>query len=90
MVSIVASAWSMRASIARHNKAWCSLNRPAIASSSWGILDRIRPLAISANTVASRSPAMSASIISRPDLVRTLDATDDNFTPASSRTLCNR
>ena len=28
--------------------------------------------------------------MSRPDLVNTLDATDDNFTPASSRTLWSR
>jgi len=33
---------------------------------------------------------MRASIISRPDLVSTDDATDDSFTPASSRTLCRR
>jgi hypothetical protein len=33
---------------------------------------------------------MSASIISRPDFVNTLEATDDNFTPASSRTLWSR
>ena len=33
---------------------------------------------------------MRASIISRPDLVSTDDATDDSFTPASSRTLWRR
>lgn len=33
---------------------------------------------------------MSASIISRPDLVSTLEATEDSFTPASSSTLCSR
>jgi hypothetical protein len=50
----------------------------------------MRPLAISANAVGSRWPAMRASIISRPDWVSTDDATDDSFTPASSRTLCRR
>ena len=87
---MVASAWSMRASMARHSRAWWALNRPARASLSSGILARIRPLAISASTDGSRWPATRASIISRPDLVSTDDATDDSFTPASSRTLCRR
>ena len=55
-----------------------------------GSLLRIRPMAISASTAGSRSPAMSASIMLRPDIDSTSDATDVNLIPASWSTFSRR
>ena len=53
------------------------------ASVSAGILARILPLATSASTVGSASPAMNISVIARLDFDHTVDATDVNLIPAS-------
>jgi hypothetical protein len=48
------------------------------------------PFASSASLAPSRSPAISASIIARPDWVRTPKATDVSLIPASCRTFSKR
>src|SRR5664280_2603298 len=62
-----ASIASIRASILVSRNAWWSLNRPTNASSSWLILTRMRARASCARTFGSRSPAISAAIIARPE-----------------------
>ena len=57
---------------------------PANASSSSLILARIRALARSASTPGSRSPAISAANIARPETPKMSLATTDSLTPASS------
>jgi hypothetical protein len=51
---------------------------------------RIRPWASSARIRGSRSPAISASIIARPDLVNLEEATAPSLITASSRVLSTR
>jgi hypothetical protein len=55
-----------------------------------GILLRILPRARLANTIGSRCPAMSASIMSRAERVVSVEATESILTPLSSRTLAKR
>ena len=55
-----------------------------------GILLRILPRASSASTAGSRSPAISASIMSRADRVVSVEATESILMPPSSRTLASR
>ena len=55
-----------------------------------GILFRITPRANSANTRGSRSPAISASIMSRADRVVILEATESILMPPSSSTFDSR
>ena len=74
----------------RATTAWCEPKRPAMASASCGSLARSLPLASSASTRGSRSPAISASIIARPDWVSTLDATLVSLIPASWSSFSNR
>jgi hypothetical protein len=62
-----ASMASIRASILVSRNAWWPLNRPTKASSSWLILMRMRARASCARTFGSRSPAISAAIIARPE-----------------------
>lgn len=64
--------------------------RPLIASRSWGILTRSRPLASSARTLGSRSPAISALSIGPSDCPSTSEATESSLMPASSRVFCTR
>jgi hypothetical protein len=54
--------WSM---IWRQSSAWCAPKFPSRATSSRSILSRMRPLAMSAKTAGSCSPAIIASIIAR-------------------------
>ncbi len=63
--------------------AWLGPKWPVRASVSAGIFGRILPLARSARRSPSRSPAMRASIMARPDWVSTFDATDVSMIPAS-------
>jgi hypothetical protein len=57
---------------------------------SAGIFARNRALARSASTCGSATPPIKARIISRPDTPITSVATVASFTPASSKTFCNR
>src|SRR5215204_1830607 len=64
---------------------WCSPKRPRSAWRSWGSFLRSLPLANSARTWGSRSPATKASSIARPETPRTSVATESSLMPASSR-----
>src|SRR5207302_7196280 len=55
----------------RHATAWWGPKWPVSASVSAGIFGRILPFARPASLVGSCSPSLSASIIARPDWVRT-------------------
>src|SRR4051794_12334792 len=66
-VAMSAVTASTRASIWLSKKAWCSVNRPVSASVSRAVLDRRLPRARFASTTGSRSPAMSAAMIARPE-----------------------
>ena len=70
--------------------AWWSPNRPSSAIHRSGILVRIPPMARSASTAPRRSPSIRDSIISRPDLVAMLDATESILIPASCSTFPSR
>jgi hypothetical protein len=72
---------SRRSRCIRHKNAWCCPNRPTSAWVSGVILVGIRPLAIWARTWGSRSPAISASSIARPDTPRMSVATELIFMP---------
>ena len=87
---ISASSRSMWLSAWRARNAWWSVNRPASAPRSMATLGRALPRARSASTAGSRCPAISASIISRPDIVRVRLSTVDTLIPASSRTVSSR
>ena len=63
--------------------AWESLNRPSQAICSASILARSRFLARFASTPGLRSPAISASIMSRPDTPSSWLATESILIPAS-------
>ena len=81
----------MLASIIWRMKACCSVkNEQSSASSSWGILPRIRVRAICASTLGSRWPAMIAVSISRPATPWTSLITDDSFRWASSSSFSHR
>ena len=73
------SSASIRASILASRNAWWSLNRPTNASSSSGILPRIRVRASCASTVGSRCPAISAFSMSRPETPKMSLATTDSL-----------
>jgi len=66
------------------------VNRPSQAISSSGIFRRITPRASRASAAGSRSPAISASIMSRADAVVRLEATESIFSPPSSSALASR
>jgi hypothetical protein len=72
----------MRCRCSRHKKAWCSPKFPVSASTSWGILGRIRALAISASTCTSRSPSINAVSMARPETPRMSVATLESLIPA--------
>src|SRR4051812_24106574 len=61
--------------------AWLASKRPTSASRSPMIFGRALPRARSATAYGSRSPATSASIMSRPDMVRVRLITVDIFDP---------
>ena len=58
---------SMRASMVRSRNRWWLVKCPTNASSSSGILTRIRVRASCASALGSDSPAISAASISRPE-----------------------
>jgi len=60
------------------------------AASSSAVLTRIRPKAMSASRAGSRSPAINAAIIARPETPKMSLATTDSFTPASSSSFSTR
>lgn len=72
------------------SSAWWSSKRPLSASTSAARLDRILPLAKLARTCGSRSPAMSASIIARPETPKMSVATVDTLISASSSSFSTR
>src|SRR5664279_4676580 len=78
--------WSIWSVCIRASSACWSPNRPAQAIVRSGILFRILPRANSASTRGSRSPAISASIMSRADNVVMLEATESIWMPPSSKT----
>src|SRR5215211_6652381 len=61
---------------ARPATPWCSPKRPRSAWRSWGSFLRSLPLANSARTWGSRSPATRAASIARPETPRTSAATE--------------
>jgi hypothetical protein len=87
---IAAVCWSIRSRCTRARKAWWLVNRPASASVSSGIFERILRRARSAIRAGSRSPAISASSIARPDTPRMSEATADSLMPASSSSFSSR
>ena len=56
----------------------------------WAILVRIRLRASWANTLGSRSPAISAAIIARPETPKMSEATTDSLMQASSSSFSTR
>ena len=74
----------------RATTAWWEPKWPASASVSSAILGRSLPLASWARRAGSRSPAINASTMARPDWVSTLDATEVSLIPASWRTCSSR
>ena len=60
------------------------MNRPSQAICSSSVLRRSTPSARCASPAGSCSPEISASIILRPDLIRSLLATESILIPASS------
>ena len=81
---------AMRCRCSRHRNAWCSPKLPVNAGTSCGIFGRIRALALSVSTCASRSPSINAASIARPQTPRMSVVTDDSLIPASSSSFCNR
>jgi hypothetical protein len=73
-----------------HINACWALKRPAQAMVSSGIFLRITPRARSASTPGSRSPLISASIMSRAERVVNFEATESILIPLSSRTFARR
>jgi hypothetical protein len=90
MVSIRTARSSIWSSSIRARRPWCSVKRPSAASARTAKRARARPLANSARTLGRRSPAMSASIIPRPDTPWMSDSTEEIFTKASSRSFSMR
>ena len=89
--AIWAVSWSMLSSIICRTKACSGVkNEQSRASSSWAILRRIRSPAFSASTSGSRSPAMTARSMSRPDTPWMSLITDDSFRCASSSSFSQR
>ena len=66
------------------SRVWSSSKQPVNASVSAGILTRMRPLASSASTCGSRSPATSAPNLAPAETVVRLEATEDSLIEASS------
>ncbi|WP_405141818.1 hypothetical protein OG589_32180 [Sphaerisporangium sp. NBC_01403] len=83
-LAIEASKPSICASSMAASSAWWSSNWPVNASTSAGILTRILPRAGSAGTRGLRSPAISASIMSRIEALVSVLATDDTLIRESS------
>jgi hypothetical protein len=81
---------SIRCSIRVSRKAWWASKWPLNASSSRLILVRIRDRASWANTFGSRSPAINAAIIARPDTPKMSEATTESLMQASSRSFSTR
>ena len=89
-VAMSAVIASTRCSIWVSKKAWWSVNRPVSASLSRAVFERIDPRASSASTAASRSPAISAAIIARPDTPNRSLTTTDSLISASSSSFSTR
>ncbi len=81
---------SIRPSIRTSRKRWWSSKCPVKASSSWLIFARIRDLAICARTLGSRSPAIMAAIIARPETPKMSEATTESLIQASSSNFSTR
>src|SRR3954454_7830318 len=89
-VAMSAVIASTRASIWVSRNAWCSVNRPVSASLSRAVVERIDPLASSASTAGSRSPAISAASIARPETPNRSLTTTDSLISASSSSFSTR
>ena len=87
MVPVRRSMWSRWVAAM---KACCSVNVPVNASCKDADLRRMDALAMSAKTCGSRSPAISAAIIARPDTPKMSLATTDNLMSESSRSFSTR
>src|SRR3954447_16372066 len=81
MRALSSSSWP---SSNRVSRAWWSVNRPCRARCRVARLRRARPRASSASTVGLRCPAISASIIARPETPSTSVSTDEILIRASS------
>jgi len=81
---------SMRASILVSRNRWWSVKYPTNASSSRGILARIRERASCARTLGSRCPPTRAAIIARPETPKMSEATTDSLIWASSSSFSTR
>jgi hypothetical protein len=75
---------SSRRRIERASRAWLTSKLPVSASTRSGILARILPWAMFANTTGSDSPSIIAASINRAETVFRLDATLDSLMLASS------
>ena len=82
--SMRAVSWSSWPSSSRASRAWWSVNRPCRARSRSARRARARPRASSASTFGLRRPAVSASIIARPDTPSTSVSTEEILIRASS------
>ena len=89
-VAMSAVIASTRCSIWVSRNAWCSVNRPVSASVSRAVLERRLPRASSASTAGSRSPAISAAIIARPETPNGSLTTTDSLISASSSSFSTR
>ena len=85
-----ALAWSMRDSILASRNAWWSEKWPVKASSNWLRLARRRVRASCASALGSRSPAISAASIARPETPKVSEATTLSLTWASSSSFSTR
>src|SRR5271165_2788986 len=74
--AIWALRWSRASRCSRHICAWEAVNRPSQAICRSSVLRRSTPRASSASRPGLRSPAISASIIPRPDTPGSCDATE--------------
>jgi len=89
--SISVVYWSMRASIIFSSQAWWLVKKAqSRASRSWGIFARALLRASWARAAGSRSPAMMASSMARPDAPWMSDSTDDSLRWASSSSFSAR
>ena len=81
---------SIRSRCTWAKKPWWALNRPVNASANSALVAFSRPSPSPANTSGSRSPAISASIIRRPDNPLMSLITDDSFNAADSNSFSIR
>lgn len=88
-VSVAVQA-SIRSSIAPARKAWWAVKFPVSASARASVLRRMLPLARSARTCGSRSPAIRDSSIARPETPRMLETVADSLIPVSSGSFSGR